>query len=312
MSEPVLSPSHPGKPSGRRPPSLVGPLVLIALGLLFLLTNLGVLSPRVWDTLWRLWPFALIALGVEVLVGRRTPWGRLAVLGVFAVAAVVGVWWTVRTPGGAGLTDHPVQVAVPAGARQAELTLRSGVSQLDLRAGDRGDLVSGQVQTARNERLTNESSQRGDTAVVRVTVSGSSSGRFTSESTPRWTLALAPALPWTLNISTGVGRAALDLRDLRVVDLTLTGGVGETTVTLPARGETRADLRGGVGALTVRLPPGVAARVVARAGVGAVQVTLPATRDGDTYVIGDPDGNPNRAEVRVTGGVGRVLVEQAP
>lgn len=307
MSDPVASGA--GEPLGRRPPSLVGPFVLIALGLLFLLTNLGVLSPGVWDTLWRLWPFALIALGVEVLVGRRTRWGRLAVLGVLAVAAGVGVWWTVWAPGVAGLADHPVRVAVPTGTRQAELTLRSGVSQLDLRAGDRGDLVSGQVQTARNERLTNESSQRGETAVVRVAVSGSSSVSFTGSNTPRWTLALAPALPWTLDVATGVGRAALDLRDLRVADLTLAGGVGETTVTLPARGVTRADLRGGVGALTVRLPAGVAARVVARAGVGAVQVALPATRDGDTYLIGNPDTSPNRAEVRVAGGVGRVRIE---
>ena len=79
MSDPVASGAGGGL--GRRPPSLVGPLGLIALGLLFLLTNLGVLSPGVWDTLWRLWPFALIAVGVEVLVGRRTRWGGLAVLG---------------------------------------------------------------------------------------------------------------------------------------------------------------------------------------------------------------------------------------
>ncbi|MBB5234707.1 hypothetical protein HNQ09_002150 [Deinococcus budaensis] len=310
MSDPVASGAGGGL--GRRPPSLVGPLVLIALGLLFLLTNLGVLSPGVWDTLWRLWPFALIAVGVEVLVGRRTRWGGLAVLGVFAVAAVVGVWWSVRTPAGAALTDQPVRVAVPAGVHRAELTLRSGVSQLALRAGNRGDLVSGQVQIARNERLTNESSQRGGTAVVQVAVSGSSSGSFTGQNTPRWTLALAPTLPWTLNVSTGVGRADLDLRNLRVTDLTLAGGVGETTVTLPARGETRADIRSGVGALTVRLPAGLAARVVANAGLGAVQVTLPVTRDGDTSVIGDPGTNPNRAEVRVNGGVGRVLIERAP
>ncbi|WP_180969948.1 LiaI-LiaF-like domain-containing protein [Deinococcus planocerae] len=307
MSDPVASGAGGGL--GRRPPSLVGPLVLIALGLLCLLTNLGVLSPRVWDTLWRLWPFALIALGVEVLVGWRTPWGRLAVLGVFVVAAVVGVWWTVRTPGVAGLVDHPVRVAVPTGTRQAELTLRSGVSQLDLRAGPGGDLVSGQVQTARNERLTNEFGQRGETAVVRVAMSGSSSVSFTGQNTPRWTLALTPALPWTLNVSTGVGRAAPDLRTLRVANLTLAGGVGETTVTLPARGEPRADLRGGGGALTVRLPAGLAARVVANTGLGAVEVTLPATRDGDTYVIGHPDTSPDRAEVRVAGGVGRVRIE---
>jgi len=285
--------------------------VLIVLGLLLLLSNLGVVQPGVWDTLWRLWPFALIALGVETLVGRRTRWGGLAVFGVFAVAALVGVWWSARSPGSAALTDHPLQVAVPQGTRRAELRLQSRIARLSVTAGPAGSLVSGQIQTLPNERLREDHGLRGDVAAVRL--EASASGTVSSRAgTPRWTLALAPKLPWTLDVRTGVGTSVLDLRGVRVSELTLVGGVGATTVTLPTLGASRATLRGGVGELTVRLPEGIAARLVARAGVGAVQVTLPATRDGDTYIIGTPDTNPNRAEIRVEGGVGRVRVESAP
>src|SRR6185437_15802727 len=52
-----------------RPRSITGPLVLIALGLVFLLHNIGVLhSVTFWMWLSRWWPLLLIALGLVKLV----------------------------------------------------------------------------------------------------------------------------------------------------------------------------------------------------------------------------------------------------
>jgi hypothetical protein len=66
---------------------LVGPAVLIALGILLLLTNLGVIPVDIWRLAWRLWPLLLIALGLELLVTGRASWGMfvLALLVVLAV-----------------------------------------------------------------------------------------------------------------------------------------------------------------------------------------------------------------------------------
>jgi hypothetical protein len=40
-------------------------LILIALGVLFLLKNLGIISGSVWDIFW---PILLIVLGLEILI----------------------------------------------------------------------------------------------------------------------------------------------------------------------------------------------------------------------------------------------------
>ena len=45
---------------------LVGPILLIGLGLVFLLTNLGMLSTSIWGVLLRIWPVILIAIGVDL------------------------------------------------------------------------------------------------------------------------------------------------------------------------------------------------------------------------------------------------------
>ncbi|MGB5138786.1 MAG: DUF5668 domain-containing protein [Candidatus Zixiibacteriota bacterium] len=43
-------------------------LVILALGVLFLLENLGVLHGDIWEYLW---PVAIIALGISILVKKR-------------------------------------------------------------------------------------------------------------------------------------------------------------------------------------------------------------------------------------------------
>lgn len=53
-----------------RSKSIVGALVLIVLGTLFLLSNLGYI-PHLGQLFARWWPLILIAVGVSMLLGRR-------------------------------------------------------------------------------------------------------------------------------------------------------------------------------------------------------------------------------------------------
>ena len=53
-------PSRPGGPP-------VGPVVMIGLGVIFLLNNLGLLR---FSQVFKFWPVALIALGVYLLLDR--------------------------------------------------------------------------------------------------------------------------------------------------------------------------------------------------------------------------------------------------
>ncbi len=53
--------------------SIVGPIILIALGLLFLLSNLGWI-PHIGQLLVTWWPLILIVVGVSMLIERT--WDR--------------------------------------------------------------------------------------------------------------------------------------------------------------------------------------------------------------------------------------------
>jgi len=48
--------------------TLIGPVVIIAVGIVFLLNTTGVLNWSVWGEIGRLWPIAVILLGLSLLL----------------------------------------------------------------------------------------------------------------------------------------------------------------------------------------------------------------------------------------------------
>jgi hypothetical protein len=54
--------------SGHRVTAFIGPLVIVAVGIVLLLNTTGVLSWGVWGTIGRLWPVVVILLGLSLLV----------------------------------------------------------------------------------------------------------------------------------------------------------------------------------------------------------------------------------------------------
>ncbi len=70
------------------------PLVLIALGVIFLLINTGVVSSDVLQRLADLWPLLLIILGLQLVFShmlgpRRGPIAGLAAAAIIVVAAII-------------------------------------------------------------------------------------------------------------------------------------------------------------------------------------------------------------------------------
>lgn len=56
---------------GTRQVSLVGPLILIFLGIILLSNTLGYLGWSIWGQVWKLWPVVLILLGLDIIFGRH-------------------------------------------------------------------------------------------------------------------------------------------------------------------------------------------------------------------------------------------------
>jgi predicted membrane protein len=77
------NPKRPERP--RRRPSIFWPLILITLGVIFLLNNVGVIQGTVWDTILRLWPLLFIAIGLDGVYRGEGLVGSTFMIGIGAV-----------------------------------------------------------------------------------------------------------------------------------------------------------------------------------------------------------------------------------
>jgi hypothetical protein len=295
---------------------IVLPTLLIGAGIVFLLQNLGVLPEGIWYQIWRLWPLLLIAIGLDLLVGRRNP--LISVLIVLAV--LVGGAAFIYSTTGFNWSNEVLtrEISVPlGGARSAEVTIESGVGQFTLDGDESTLLASGVFRYPErwSEPQQNVSSS-GDTIKLNLKQSGEENGGTFIWNGPSqgagWDVHLNDRVPTRLTVDSGVGETTLDLQEIDLTELTLRAGTGTIDVTMPETtglGTTRANIQGGVGSLDISIPESVEARIEVDSGLGAVEVDDRFRKEGDNVYISDGYNSArDKLDMEVHVGIGAVNI----
>jgi hypothetical protein len=315
-----LPPTPPAWPRRRRATSFVFPLILVVVGVVLLLNNLGVLPWSVWVALGQLWPVLLILFGVDLLLGRRSSWLG-AIVALIMLLAVLGVAiWMSLSGFRASTSANPATVrtaTVPvAGATSGQINLRFGAGILTVGSlpAQGTDLAEATATLPPGWQLTQRVEHHGDVADVTLGVDGNGPflpfGTANRNTTMKLNAVLAQQVPLTINADVGAGQSDFDLTNLAVSNFTLNDGAGQATVRLPnAAGQTSVDIRSGAGQLILVVPPGVGAYV--HNGGGLVNLRVPSDRFqkvGDGYQTTDYQSAQNRVDVNLQVGIGEVDV----
>lgn len=265
----VAAPERRG-PRARR--GLLFPAVLIVLGVVFLLANLGYIPPLSVRAIAQLWPLILIVIGIELILGRREPVLALAVeLGAILLAlALVAL----QPAGLFGTTVTGPSEATVARESSKSLSLRV--------AGGAGDYrVSGGATAlveARSERgqLRVRTERRGDVADVRVDPA-EVTDIFRFNGPPRGVaVRVASDVPTSVRMEGGAGDFTLDMRDMLVTDARIETGASNVHVALPQpHGDVTVRIQAGAATVDIEVPSGVEARVTSRGGALSVQSSNP-------------------------------------
>jgi hypothetical protein len=253
-------------------------MILIVIGGVFLLSNLGIFTVAAWSLIW---PILVITMGLWLL------------LSVFA---------------GRG-ARHGEQVSIPLnGAAAARVEINHGGGRLQIGAGAApGQLVTGTFGGGLNQRTRRD----GPRLDLRMSVPEGSFPFFAwPGSILDWEAAFNGEIPLSLDLKTGANEARLDLEDLRVVDLKLHTGASSTYLTLPAHaGLTRARIEAGAASVDIRIPEGVGARIRVESGLAGINVdSLRFPRQGSVYFSDDYELAPNKLDLEIQAGVGSVTV----
>ncbi len=252
MTAPTIAiPSQPSQPA--RTPSIAFPLVLIALGVAFLLGNLGYFAGVRWTDVLRLWPVLLVLAGVDVLLRPRSFW----LAAVVEVAIVVAAFAYLVSGASAAPGTLSYSVDVPrAAATELDLTVNYGAGVFVLDGGGT-DLVS--VRSTR-EDVARTVDQRG--ASASVTVTGDADGAIVGPSDRRWEVTLPSDVRVGMTLNLGAGDFDVDLSSVRVTRATINSGASDLTVTLPTpKGEVPMTVATGASSVQIVVPAGVEYRV---------------------------------------------------
>lgn len=304
----------------RNRPSIVGPLLLIAAGVLLLLNQMGKLPWGIWGTLWRFWPVILILIGLEILIGlsRSTVIYIIGLLialtimgGVIAYAVLEGEQPAVTRPAVRTETISELMQDADTG----HITLKFGAGRVTVGAlSDSPNFVEGKLEYAwyslqaeQDFRVQNgraEFSLSARSQPIPFWTPGDTAGEY-------WTLHFTRRIPLQMDIKTGVGKVELDLSELKVTQLTMDAGVGEVWITFPAAaGLTRASINAGVGAITVQIPKDVGARILVAKGLGSVRLeSAHFTHFGNEYTSLNYNTAENKLDLEIKGGVGAITIK---
>ncbi len=321
---------------GRRLGSIFLPLILIGLGALLLLQNAGLIQVSIWDVVRRLWPLIPVLIGIELLMGQRSPRAAVVVMLLVISCAVPAIMlFAVDSSRSGGLSvnitsDHsPSEFAslLPrieeqlADVERAEVQLRFGVGELRLASLPASSplLVAGDLAAGSGREAPMwEVERRRDSELAQIEiVSGSGTFDFNSEdNAERWDLQLSPEIPIELEVQAGASQIELDLTKLRVPALQVELGAAQLHLRLPAHGHTAATVEAGAADITIDIPADTPARIRTRGGLAQIVVdtqAFPRTDDSDVYQSPGYDASPdNRIDLEIRTGLAKVEVRAVP
>jgi N-terminal domain of toast_rack, DUF2154/Domain of unknown function (DUF5668) len=338
--------SQTGPPTGppliRRPRqrSFVGPIILIALGLCFLLSNLlPDFDP--WPILARYWPLILVFLGLGMIWDSyyqrehrgqlpgpadrpvTPPWisgtsvAWIVVLALFVLAVWHGGaarhrgWnWDERHPG--AHYSHDTQSVDLQGAKTVSAELQLGAGSLSVSGGSQ-HLLDADFRYGRyGQKPTVDYQVSGDHGQLNLAQNSDDSHHVYYENgDDDWTLRFGENIPIDMKINMGAGEGNLQFNDVDLTHLDIQMGLGELHLDLTGERNSNleANIEGGVGSATIHLPSSVGVHVNAQGGIGSVSAHG-LKKDGDAYVNDAYGKSPVTIDMTIHGGVGSINLIQ--
>ncbi len=259
--------------------SLFWPVLLITVGVVWLLANLGIIPTANFALLLNLWPLLLIVIGLDIIFGRRSQVAGL-LIGLLALLVIIGVLIWGPALGLRGAQPVVDTFQEPLG------TTRQATVQLDMSS------QPAQIYRSSDPDLLLDASI-GHTGVVDYQVSGdldktislkNSSGPgdwilwlSSNPSDLRWKIGLTDKIPLRLEIDGDSGGMDLNLTGLNLSGVNLDMASGSCNLQLPdSTSEYTANIDGASGSLVVALPVDTNLTVKIDGASGSISFELPA------------------------------------
>src|SRR6202171_3973092 len=273
---------------------LLFPLVLIAIGIIVLLSNTGVLSAQALERLGDLWPLLLVILGLQLILNHTLPRQQASLLGLGATAIIVvaAVAYAALAPAPSRGTQRFDSSERLGGLSAASLDVNYGAATIDVQAGSLTDsLYQAHVDYPSGENPPTISLDR-ETGTLQIHESSTFSPfHFFGGSRRHVRITLTDQIPWSVQIGGGAAKLHLDLRRGQLNKLEISGGANRLDAQLPnPKGTVVISVSGGANNVTMVAPAHSPWRIAVSGGVSAVTINGSSSGNlGGDFLRQSPD-----------------------
>lgn len=237
--------------------SFFWPVILVGIGVIWLLVNLGIIPTTNLWLLLKLWPMLIIVAGLDILFARR-----LSLLGaILGLLLIAGVVFILLNGEQLNLGDKPepqtevfsikvddtelAHFTLGLSTQETKISaLQNSTNLLDAEIGHYGTL---------DFRVTGEKEK-----FITLEQEGVMFWPFwfaPADPSLVWEIGLNPDVPFDLDVDGSTGDADLDLTGLRLEKFRFNGSTGASEISLPAMPESyQVYIDGSTGAVDVLLP----------------------------------------------------------
>lgn len=262
-------------PNSRPPlPNITFPTILIFLGLVFLLQNLGILPDDIWPTLIKFWPVVLILIGLQFLLPRSRSTNAILMLTTLSMGCIAVAFAMLQSlesnwpafarnlPYSSSQSFRTSRHQIDSSDYQLEqigervINFSLNLGRLNLTTSNQNRFLSliSQSRLAKPIDLSQELSDR----TLNLTAKSATSGpadMFRSGADHQLDLGF-PALPTTINLDIGAGSAQLNLDQINLSGVDIDVGLGSATITIGPEATVSGtlDIDVGLGSVDIHLP----------------------------------------------------------
>jgi hypothetical protein len=259
--------------------SFFWPTLLIGVGLVWLLVNLGIIAPFNVSTLLQLWPLLLIIMGLDILLGRRFAWigsliGLLAVGGVVAFL-ILSPKTTVTNE--TGITTETFSAPVEQ-TTLVNYNFETASEPVEIYAlGQSNNLIDANLSHYGRVGFVDNGTSTRTIHIYEDNTSNDWLNWDFSFNQLKWNIGLNSEIPTNLILDGGSGSINADLSGIQLEELTADLGSGASNFTLPqVENGFAASVDSGSGSVNISLPAETEVKLRLQSGSGAVNVSLPS------------------------------------
>jgi hypothetical protein len=286
--------------------SLFWPILLIGVGVVWFLANLGIIPVPSLRMLLRMWPLILIVIGLDIIFGRRSPFlGALIGLGAVALVIALLIWAPSLgiQPSSELKTLNFSEPLESATSARIDLDLERYPTTVEALSAST-NLIEAELDTVTDVAFSARGDQTKSVSLNPVDDFGFDIDWFDIVDAS-WEIGLNPEVPIDLTVDVGSGSATLDLEDLELTDLEIDGGSGSVRLTLPAStSQYPLKIDGGSGSFDIELEPGVDIEATIDVGSGSFDIRIGSGSDFDARI----DGGSGSLSIDVPNDVGVQVV----